>query len=321
MIMASSGFLNSIRKWLDGEDAVRIEPEQSSPQSEWDDFFVRIAREVETVMKREMFTPPGGLTYLPGEYIIYLSREDDQRWQGRKREALEDGLRHTLAKRARELVGDKALKTERIVVSLGVDGVLEKGQVRVQEVWDDDSPRTEVTPRVRRGDTSGSGRAAFPGGVGGDAAPGHSGGDQSGGDQPGGDQPGGDQSGGGSIDLDVEADTDERTLILPRTPRFTIVYQLGAGEKMQYTAMKSRVEIGRGSKDFAIDLRLEGDQEISRRQAVVEKAVTGRFRLECVGRNAIEVDGQELQPGEHQEVDPGQTIRIGLFLLQIDQQV
>lgn len=299
--MGSSGFLNSIRKWLDGEDAVRSGSEPKLQQSEWDDFFVRIAREVETVMKREIFTPPGGMTYLPGEYIIYLSREDDLRWQGRKREALEDGLRHTLAKRARELVGGKALKTERIVISLGVDGTLEKGQVRVQEVWDDDSPRTEVTPRVRRGDTSGAGSGAIPAGVGGDAAPGH--------------------SGGGSIDLDVDADRDERTLILPRTPRFTIVYQLGAGEKMQYTAMKNRVEIGRGSKDFAIDLRLEGDQEISRRQAVVEKTVTGRFRIECVGRNAIEVDGQEIQPGVHQEVDPGQTIRIGLFLLQIDQQV
>ena len=96
-----------------------------------------------------MFTPPGGPTYLPGEYIIYLSREDDLLWQGRKREGLAEGLRHSLAIRAREMVGDKPLRTERLIIALGADGTLEKGQVRVQEVWDDDSPRTEVAPRAR----------------------------------------------------------------------------------------------------------------------------------------------------------------------------
>ena len=57
---------------------------QQQQLSEWDEFFVKVAREVEAVMKREMFTPPGGATYLPGEYIIYLSKEDDALWQGRK---------------------------------------------------------------------------------------------------------------------------------------------------------------------------------------------------------------------------------------------
>ena len=95
---------------------------------------------------------------------------------------------------------------------------------------------------------------------------------------------------------------------------------MDGGEPLRYAASKKRVEVGRGSKDFTIDLRLEGDQEISRRQLVVEKTGPGRFRLECVGRNAIEIDGQELQPGTHLEVEPGQTIRVGLFILQIEEQ-
>ena len=93
--------LQEFRKWLDGEDVISRTPQQQAQLSEWDEFFVRIAREVETVMKREMFTPPGGPTYLPGEYIIYLSKDDDQLWQGRKREGLEEGLRHGLTQRAR----------------------------------------------------------------------------------------------------------------------------------------------------------------------------------------------------------------------------
>jgi hypothetical protein len=277
--MRSSGFLSSIRKWLDGEEAVREVATAPEARSEWDEFFVLIAREVEQVMRREMFTPPGGPTYLPGEYIIYLSREDDLLWQGRKREGLAEGLRHSLAKRARELVGDKVLKTERLIITLGADGTLEKGQVRVQEVWDDDSPRTEVTPR----------KAAAP------VDPARS-----------------------SASAAADEAEDERTMILPRTPRFVVRYRLGAGESRTYTAARSRIEIGRGAKDLPVDLKLEGDQEVSRRQAVLESLGNGRFRIECIGRNPIEVEGREVAPGGSLELESGQPFRIGLFQLQVE---
>lgn len=275
--MGSSGFLDSLRRWLDGEDAVGAVPETPVARSEWDDFFVLIAREVEAVMKREMFTPPGGATYLPAEYIVYLSREDDLQWQGRKRDALADGLRHVLTKRARELVGDKVLKTDRVTITLGADGALEKGRVRVQEVWDDASPRTEVTSRKPRLAQE---------------------------------QPVG-------ADLGREVAAEERTMILPRTPRFSLEYRLGAGEVKTFAAQRNRIEIGRGSKDFVVDLKLEGDQEISRRHLLLERLGTGRYRLECVGRNPIEVEGNEVRPGEVVEIDPAQSIRIGLYQLRI----
>ena len=107
-------------------------------------------------------------------------------------------------------------------------------------------------------------------------------------------------------------------MILPRTPRFTIRYRQGVGEPRIFTAARSRIEIGRGAKDLPVDLKLEGDQEISRRQAVLERLPTGRFRIECVGRNPIEVEGRELPPGESLELDAGQSFRIGLFNLQIE---
>lgn len=279
--MKISELLTDFRKWLDGEDAVSRTPSAQQQQlSEWDEFFVKIAREVETVMKREMFTPPGGPTYLPGEYIIYLSKDDDTMWQGRKREGLEEGLRNGLTERARELVGDRVLKTDKIALSLGIDGALDKGQVRVQAVWDEDSPKTQVTARKKK------------------PAPPEP-------EVPPEQQP------------TVLTDDAERTIVRPRAPLFTITYS-GAGEdETTFAANKNKVEIGRGSKDFFVDLKLAGDQEISRKHAILTRLDGGAYKLECVGRNSIEADGREIQPGENAEIKAGQTIKIGVYELKI----
>jgi hypothetical protein len=276
--MKITGLLTDFRRWLDGEDAVSISPSPNQKLSEWDEFFVKIAREVEAVMKREMFTPPGGATYLPGEYIIYLSKEDDALWQGRKREGLEEGLRTGLTERARELLGARVTKTEKIALSLGIDGALDKGQIRVQAIWDEDSPKTEVTARKKK-----------------PAAP-----------PPEQTEP-------------ITEDAD-RTVVRPRAPiapLFTIAYFSQYEGEAVFAAHKNRVEIGRGSKDFFVDLKLEGDQEISRKHAILTRGDNDSYKLECVGRNSITADGHEIQPGEQAEVKVGQTIKIGVYELKI----
>lgn len=280
--MKITGLLTDFRKWLDGEDAASISPSSHQQKlSEWDEFFVKIAREVETVMKREMFTPPGGATYLPGEYIIYLSKEDDALWQGRKREGLEEGLRSGLTERARELIGDRVTKTEKIALSLGIDGALDKGQVRVQAIWDEDSPKTQVTARRKK-----------------PAAP----------------------TPALAEETEPMMDDTDRTVVRPRAsvaPLFTIAYFSQDEGDAVFAAHKNRVEIGRGSKDFFVDLKLEGDQEISRKHAILTRGENDSYKLECVGRNSIEADGREIQPGEQTEVKAGQTIKIGVYELKI----
>jgi hypothetical protein len=95
----SMGLIESIRRWIDGEtadDVLEEADEHTRPRRVWEEFLVKIAREVEAVMQREMFTPPGGPTYIPREYIVYLSNEDDREWQGDKRRGLEQGLFHVL---------------------------------------------------------------------------------------------------------------------------------------------------------------------------------------------------------------------------------
>src|SRR4051812_21617492 len=146
------GLIESIRRWIDGEttdDILEEADEHSRPRRVWEEFLVKIAREVEACMQREMFTPPGGPTYIPREYIVYLSNEDDKDWQGDKRRGLEQGLFHVLSERAKELAGSTPLAAKSFAVELRVDGTLEKGQFRVQAVWDEtESGHTQVNPRV-----------------------------------------------------------------------------------------------------------------------------------------------------------------------------
>src|SRR5215217_9415312 len=98
--MGLQNWFESLRKWIDGEEDL---DEQGEPlaRSKWDDFLVAVAREIEHTMQREMFTPPGGPTYVPREYLVFLNPEDDAEWQGDKREGLQRGLHYVLSERAK----------------------------------------------------------------------------------------------------------------------------------------------------------------------------------------------------------------------------
>src|SRR6476661_8291055 len=152
------GLIESIRRWIDGEtadDILEEADEHTKPRRVWEEFLVKIAREVEACMQREMFTPPGGPTYIPREYIVYLSNEDDKEWQGDKRRGLEQGLFHVLSERARELAGSVQLQTKSFAIELRVDGTLNKGEFRVQPVWDEtETGHTMVTARPAATTTS-----------------------------------------------------------------------------------------------------------------------------------------------------------------------
>src|SRR5215510_11029817 len=141
-------WIENLRKWIDGEESLD-EKGEPQPRSKWDDFLVAVAREIEASMKREMFTPPGGPTYVPREYIVFLSAGDDADWQGEKREGLERGLYHVLLERAKELAGESEFQTKTLVVELRVDPALDAGKFRVQHVWDAEAEKTMVTPRKR----------------------------------------------------------------------------------------------------------------------------------------------------------------------------
>jgi hypothetical protein len=296
--MKITGLLTDFRKWLDGEDAATLAPEQPKARSHWEEFLVAVAREVEVVMQREMFTPPGGPTYIPREYLVFLSKEDDAMWQGDKREGLERGLHHVLSERARELTTDKNVQTKSFAVELRVDGTLEKGKFRVQPVWDSAAPKTEVKPRKK----SEPAPAVVAPAAEKPAVPVTNDGDDA------------------TLSVAAPANVDsEATIVRPRTPLFSLRVSRGDGQPEVHKFYLPKITIGRGARDIQVDLKLEGDLEISRRQATLECLARDSFAITCEGRNPIEVDGREIQPGERCDFTVNQKLKLGSWQIEIVQ--
>lgn len=277
--MGLKNLIGDFRKWLDGEDAASLAPEAPPARREWEEFLVNVAREVETAMQREMFTPPGGPTYIPREYLVFLSKADDSQWQGDKREGLQRGLYHVLSERAKELISDKDVQTKSFAIELRVDGTLEKGQFRVQPVWDSTAPKTEVKPRPKS--IAPVAPVADP---------------------------------EETITAPFNQDSPA-TLVRPRAPLFVLEFSRDNEAPEAFSSHKPQITIGRGAKDIQVDLRLDGDLEISRKQATIERLSDGRFAVTCEGRNALEVGGREIVQGDRVEFDAGDSIKIGIYRL------
>ena len=276
--------LESIRKWIDGEgeeDPLASVDEQAKPRRVWEEFLVKVAREIEIVMQREMFTPPGGETYIPPEYIVYLSSEDDKDWQGEKRRGLEQGLFYVLSERARELSGSTKLATKSFAVELRVDGTLEKGQFRVQPVWDaTESGHTMVTARPAE-----VGAATTP-----DAA----------------------------LQADPEPTEGEVTRVSARVIELFAVELWRGGVRQQVVPItKPEITIGRGSKSVAVDLPIKGDPEVSRVHATLSRDPEGKYWLTAKGRNATLISGVEAPRDESVPVAPDEKIEICSYTLRI----
>ena len=281
------GLLESIRRWIDGESGeglMEAADEHARPRRIWEEFLVKIAREVEAVMQREMFTPPGGPTYIPREYIVYLSAEDDGDWQGDKRRGLEQGLFHVLSERARELSGSTQLAAKSFAVELRVDGTLNKGEFRVQAVWDDsEAGKTMVTSRpsthapVNLDQTIRETRESIEG-----------------------------------------LGDSEQTVVRPRvTELYSVeVWRNGVREAV-VPISKPEITIGRGSRSITVDLPLKGDPEVSRVHATLTRENDGRYWFVPKGRNATLINGRELPREESTEVLPDQKISICTFVLRI----
>lgn len=274
------GIFERLRKWIDGEEDLD-EQGQPHPRSKWDDFLVAIAREVEQVMQQEMFTPPGGPTYVPREYIVFLSTTDDAEWQGEKREGLERGLFYVLSERAKELAGSNDFQTKTLTVELRVDPNLEPGHFRVQHIWDTEAQKTMVTPRKRP-----------------QSAP----------------QPA--VIGAATI---AEEREDEATIVRARKPveasfSVLVVREAPGADTAPPDVrpfFKDEITIGRGSSRVSVDLRLEGDLEVSRQHATLKKTADGEFVITCKGANPIVMgDGREINNGESAPVKPGEKITI-----------
>jgi hypothetical protein len=285
------GLIESIRRWIDGEganDPLEAADAEVRPRRVWEEFLVKVAREVEAVMQREMFTPPGGPTYIPREYIVYLSNEDDKDWQGDKRRGLEQGLFHVLSERARELSGQTQLATKSFAVELRVDGTLNKGEFRVQPVWDEtEAGHTMVTARPNPELLKTSHPGLTPEGLTG-------------------------QSGV------TESPEGEQTVVRARpTELFSVEIWHGGVRQSVVPIMQQEITIGRGSRSVTVDLPLKGDPEVSRVHAVLSRDESGQYWVSPKGRNPTFINGRELPRDERTPVTPDEKIDICSLSLRI----
>jgi hypothetical protein len=286
------GLIESIRRWIDGEgaeDPLSAADEQSRPRRVWEEFLVKVAREVEAVMQREMFTPPGGPTYIPREYVVYLSNDDDKEWQGDKRRGLEQGLFHVLSERARELAGQTQLATKSFAVELRVDGTLNKGEFRVQPVWDEtEAGHTMVTARPS-GDNQMM-KTSMPG-----LTP---------------------EMGG--VTNPNEPAEGEQTIVRPRVEELYSIEIWREGVRQAVVPItKPEITIGRGSRSVSVDLPLKGDPEISRVHATLARDESGQYWLTPKGRNPTIVAGREVTREERSPISPDEKIEICSYSLRI----
>jgi FHA domain/Protein of unknown function (DUF3662) len=285
------GLIDSIRRWIDGEtadDLLEEAGEHARPRRVWEEFLVKIAREVEACMQREMFTPPGGPTYIPREYIVYLSNEDDKDWQGDKRRGLEQGLFHVLSERARELAGSVQLHAKSFAIELRVDGTLNKGEFRVQPVWDEtEAGHTMVTVRPAS-ITAGPAPLVADTGVETDTA------------------------------APVEGEANDITVVQPRVVELYKLELWREGVRQSVVSItKPEVTIGRGSRSVAVDVPLKGDPEISRVHITLMFDDQGRYWLTPKGRNPTLISGREVPREQRTIIQPDEKIGICSYTLRI----
>lgn len=288
------GLIESIRRWIDGEgaeDPMMIADEQSKPRRVWEEFLVKVAREVEAVMQREMFTPPGGPTYIPREYIVYLSNDDDKDWQGDKRRGLEQGLFHVLSERARELADQTQLATKSFAIELRVDGTLNRGEFRVQPVWDEtEAGHTMVTARPSAEDNQMM-KTSLPG-----MTP---------------------EQISAALESNEPAE-GEQTIVRARIEELYSIEVWREGVRQAVVPItKAEITIGRGSRSSSVDLPLKGDPEISRVHAILARDESGMYWLTPKGRNPTIVAGREVPREERSPVAPDEKIEICSFSLRI----
>jgi len=325
--------LEKVRRWIDGESAELVLEEaarnaQVKPRSQAEEFIVKIAREVEAVMQRELLPLPQGTSIIPTEYTIFLSDADDKEWQGIKRKGLEQGLYHILAERAKEIAGKRKLETKSFVLELRVDGTLEKGEVRVQHSWEDSGgsktgvlarpkamqePAAYQPPPTIESNSPAPPPATFP----------HI-------DQRESGAPPTERISNPPATSRVSArdiaqaeplnreETEEMTRVAARnTELYRLEIWRNGIRQNVVPVFQNQISVGRGSKSKPVDIALAGDAEVSRRHLTISTDGKGRFWAVNEGRNPAMINNYELPNGQQVPLNPGVNLVVCSYILRI----
>ncbi len=312
--------LDKVRRWIDGETAELVLEQaardaQIKPRSKAEEFIVKIAREVESVMQNEMVPLPQGTTIIPSEYTIFLSSDDDKEWQGVKRKGLEQGLYHILAERAREIAGKKKLETKSFVIELRIDGTLDKGDIRVQHSWEDSTGNKTgvlVRPKGMSPSPSAASREALPTSPNLRAPTG---------EPPAYQSPATPAFQHAAIQQAVPLKSEDVEEMTAVKSRLSEIYKLeiwrGGVRQNVVPIYQKEIAIGRGSKSKPVDIPLAGDVEISRRHLTLVTDGAGNFWAVNEGKNPAAINNYELPAGQRVTVTVGVPLNICSYMLRV----
>ena len=326
--------LDKVRRWIDGETAELVLEEaardaQVKPRSKAEEFIVKIAREVEGVMQRELVPLPQGTTIIPSEYAIFLSDADDKEWQGVKRRGLEQGLYHILAERAKEIAGKRKLETKSFVIELRVDGTLEQGNIRVQHSWEDSNigNKTGVLARPKSGKLNPPsqplGEANRPPAK--PTSPNYPRGAVEAPYTPPPATPNFTETRASKplpgIEQAVPLTPEDAEVMTNVRKRVTELYKLEIwlnGVRQNVVPIFNKeISVGRGSRSKPVDIALSGDPEISRRHLTLGTDGNGYFWALNEGRNPAIINNYELPAGQRVTINPGVNLNVGIYVLRI----
>ncbi|HYE14502.1 MAG TPA: FHA domain-containing protein, partial [Pyrinomonadaceae bacterium] len=179
------------------------------------------------------------------------------------------------------LSGQTQLATKSFAVELRVDGTLNKGEFRVQPVWEtaEAGGHTMVTARP----------AELGQAVEGD-------------------------SGTGSLE---GAENEVTKVSIRPVELYSVEVWKDGVRKSVVPVAKPEITVGRGSKSVSVDLPIKGDPEVSRLHATLERDEQGRYWFTPKGRNPTFVSGREIAREERVQVQPDEKIDIASFTLRI----
>lgn len=310
--------LNKVRSWIDGDSSERALEQaardaQVKPRSKAEEFIVKIAREVESIMQAEMVPLPQGTTIIPSEYTVFLSADDDKEWQGVKRKGLEQGLYHILAERAKEIAGKKKLETKSFVIELRIDATLSKGEVSVQHSWEESAsnktgvlarpkslpeippavaPKPFVPPTSPNLKAPTAYESVAPPTVAKAQIP-------------------------KAVPLEG-GETEEMTQVASRMPELYRLEVWRNGVRQNVVPIfQHEVVVGRGSKSKPVDIPLSGDVEISRRHISIGTDGSGNYWVTNEGKNPAAVNNYDLPINQRVTVTPGTSIVVCSYTLRI----
>ncbi|MBK7709217.1 MAG: hypothetical protein IPJ30_26545 [Acidobacteria bacterium] len=132
--------LEELRKLIDGEESGvqqmedLLEGENGVTRSESEEFFKKMMKEIDFVLRKEIVRLPTGNAYIPNGFMVFLNPTDYKNVPKDKRKFAEKEMGKLLVERSKELVGSMKVSTEFIKLIIKPDASLENGRMHVEAI-------------------------------------------------------------------------------------------------------------------------------------------------------------------------------------------